>query len=171
MDKSVLIEASEYWNNHDERSIKMERAEIKQEIEKYITSHNTCGLATGFGNFVRCTPVEYSYKDKAFWIFSEGGLKFKALCENDNVCLAIFDAYKGFDTLAGMQVIGKAEVVEMWSDEYLNMLIFKNIPPQALKNMKSNLFLIKILPTRINYLCSSFKKRGFDTRQFIELDE
>ncbi|WP_341465119.1 hypothetical protein [Hydrogenoanaerobacterium saccharovorans] len=93
------------------------------------------------------------------------------MSENNNVSLAIYDSYKGFDTLAGMQVTGKAEVVEMWSDEYLNMLSFKRIPAEALKKKENPLYLIKIIPTRIDYLCSEFKKRGFSPRQHIDFSE
>ena len=171
MDKSDYEKASKHWQIREDQSVKMKRSALLLEMEKFIQSHNTCALATGFDRFVRCTPIEYSYKKNAFWLFSEGGLKFKALSENNNVCLAIYDPYRGFGSLAGMQVTGKAEIIEMWSEEYLNMLSFKKIPSQALKRMEAQLYLIKIIPTRIDYLCSEFKKQGFDSRQYIEFSK
>ncbi len=77
----------------------MPKEQLKEKIEAYIQANNTCALATGAGNFIRCTPLEYSYHDEKFWIFSEGGEKFIGLCKNENVCLAIFDKYEGFGKL------------------------------------------------------------------------
>ncbi len=48
----------------------------KKAVEEYIQANNTCALATAAGDFVRCTPLEYTYHDDCFWIFfSEGGEK------------------------------------------------------------------------------------------------
>ena len=69
-------------------------------IEEYIQCNNTCALATGYGDFIRCTPIEYSWHNDAFWMFSEGGKKFVGLEENKNVCLAIYDRYDGIKEIA-----------------------------------------------------------------------
>jgi len=167
MSKINLKEAAEFWKKRDKQSVKVERLELLHEMEKFISSHNTCALATGSRNFVRCTPIEYSYKDGAFWLFSEGGLKFRALLKNKNVCLAIFDPFTTFDTLNGMQISGTAEIIDMWSEVYLNMLEFKKIQPEALKISSNQLYLIKIKPNRIDYIYSEFRKLGFDIRQHI----
>ena len=76
------IQAADYWKQKDAQSVKMDRETLEKEVEAYIQENNTCALATGAGEFVRCTPVEYSYHDGAFWIFSEGGEKFAALKKN-----------------------------------------------------------------------------------------
>lgn len=85
--------AVNYWKEKDAKSVKMERSKLAEAVEAYIRSKYTGALATGAGDFVRCTPLEYSYHDGFFWIFSEGGEKFIALEKNSNVCLAIFDGY------------------------------------------------------------------------------
>ncbi|MDF2858701.1 MAG: hypothetical protein K0Q87_4552 [Neobacillus sp.] len=167
MSELSLKNATEFWEKQDEGSVKMERLALIQEMEKFISSHNTCALATGAEDFVRCTPIEYTYKNDAFWLFSEGGLKFRALSKNNNVCLAIFDSFTDFNSLAGMQISGKAEMIDMWSEVYLNTLAFRKINPEVLKKSGNQLYLIKIKPTRIDYLCSEFKKLGFDVRQHI----
>lgn len=146
----------------------MERKDLLTVMENYITQNNTCALATSNGNLVRCTPIEYSYVDGNFYLFSEGGLKFAALKDNKNVCMAIFDKYTGWGKLNGMQVTGIAEVVEPFSDEYINFINYKKIPLEAIKKLDNTMNLIKIIPTRIDYLCSHFKKNGYDSRQFIE---
>ena len=40
---------------------------------------------------VRCTPLEYSYHDGCFGIFTESGEKFIGLEKNKNVSLAVFE--------------------------------------------------------------------------------
>ncbi|WP_283606986.1 pyridoxamine 5'-phosphate oxidase family protein [Faecalispora anaeroviscerum] len=162
-------EAAAYWDERETETIRMEPTELLEAIEKFIVEHNTCALATGCGAFVRCTPIEYCYKDKNFWILSEGGLKFHALKGNQNVSLAIFDSFTGFNHLGGLQVTGTAEVIEPWSAEYMNWLTYKKISSEKLKKLPSTLYLIKIIPTRMDFLCSEFKQLGFDYRQHIIL--
>jgi uncharacterized protein YhbP (UPF0306 family) len=98
----------------------MDSDALQQKITDFINKHNTCALAVANGDFVRCTPIEYNYMDGSFYLLSEGGLKFKALKDNKNVCLAIYEEYKGFGKLNGLQVTGMADMVEPWSEEYLD---------------------------------------------------
>lgn len=158
-----------YWIEKDAKASQMERDALLTEIENFIMKHNTCALATGCGDFVRCTPIEYNYKDKKFWLFSEGGLKFLALEGNKNVCLAIYDSYTGFGQLGGMQITGTAELVEPWTDEYMDLLEFKKIPAEKLKKQPVTMYLIKVTPTHIDFLCSDFKKLGLASRQSLRL--
>jgi hypothetical protein len=37
-----------------------------------------------------------------------------------------------------------------------------------LGRMRSRLHLIKVVPSRIDYLCSALKERGYDPRQWLE---
>lgn len=53
--------AASYWEEKD--TVKMEKSKLIQEVEEFIASHNTCALATGCDDFVRCTPIEYTYMD------------------------------------------------------------------------------------------------------------
>ena len=101
-------------------------------------------------------------------MFSEGGLKFQALENNKNVCLAIYDHYVGFGQLGGMQISGTAEIVEPWTDEYMDLLAFRKIPVENMKRLPVTMHLIKITPDRIDFLCSEFKKNGVDPRQHLD---
>mgnify|MGYP003233165085 FL=1 len=58
-------QAAQYWNKKEK--ITMPEEALKQAVEKYIQENNTCALATGSGDYVRCTPIEYSYHDGKFW--------------------------------------------------------------------------------------------------------
>ena len=143
---------------------------LKKAVEEYIQANNTCALATAAGDFVRCTPLEYTYHDDCFWIFSEGGEKFYALEKNKNVCLVIFDKYEGFGKLKGMQVTGLASIVEPFSQEYVQAADFRKIPLKALEKMLHPMNLIKIKPKKIEFVNSDFKKDGADSRQTLVCD-
>ncbi|WP_417044545.1 pyridoxamine 5'-phosphate oxidase family protein [Dysosmobacter sp.] len=163
--------AERYWDEKDVDSVKLDRARLQAMIEDYIQRNNTCALATGTGDYVRCTPIEYSYHDGCFWMFSEGGKKFIGLARNANVCLAIFDKYEGFGKLHGMQVMGKAELVEPFNETYNAHAAFKKIPLAALQKLSSPMHLICVHPTRIDCLFSDFKELGCAPRQTLVLEE
>jgi general stress protein 26 len=157
--------AAEYWKTKDKTGAAVEKDRLRARMEEYINANNTCALATGAGDFVRCTPIEYAWHDQAFWMFTEGGEKFLALEKNKNVCLAIYDKYSGFGTVKGMQVSGTAEIIEPFSAEYIAAAAFKKIPVEALKKLPEPMYLLKIKPVRIDYLDSELKKQGFSSRQ------
>lgn len=161
--------AASYWEEKSASSVKMNRDALWAQIKKFIEKHNTCALATGCGNFVRCTPIEYTFQGGKFWMLSEGGLKFRALKNNKNVCLAVFEPYGGFGKLAGMQVSGTAELVEPMTREYLDLLALKKIPIESLAKLPHELNLICVTPARIDFLWSEFKKMGYDSRQSLKL--
>ena len=162
-------EAASYWQKKDELSVKMPADQLQKRIETFIGKHNTCALAVADGDFVRCTPIEYNFVDGRFYLFSEGGLKFKALKNNKNVCLAIYEEYQGFGKLGGMQITGVAEMVEPLSEEYLKLLAVKKIPVDIMKKLPSPMNLICVAPTIIDYLDSDLKKDGFGSRQQYRL--
>lgn len=162
-------QAAQYWIQKDNESAKLPKEQCMERVEQFIKAHNTCALATGYDTFVRCTPIEYMYVDGIFYLLSEGGLKFKALKDNKNVCLAIYSEYKNFGELSGMQVMGVAEVIEPFSDEYLKVLEIKKINVEFIRKMPHPMNLIKVVPTEIDYLDSGLKKDGYGTRQHVEL--
>jgi uncharacterized protein YhbP (UPF0306 family) len=161
--------AASYWEEKDKESVKMDSDALKKKIIDFINNHNTCALAVASGDFIRCTPIEYNYVDENFYLFSEGGLKFRALKDNKNVCMAIYDEYRGFGKLNGLQVTGIAEMVEPWSEEYLKLLAFKNIPEAAIRKLPEPMNLIKIVPKTMEFLCSDLKNKGYCSRQHLEL--
>lgn len=159
--------AAKYWKNKEQ--VEMPREELEQTVEDYIKANNTCALATGTGEYVRCTPIEYSYHDGKFWMFSEGGEKFIGLEKNDNVCLAIYDKYNGFGNLKSLQVMGEAEMIEPFSDTYKAHAECKKIPLTALEKLESPMHLICVTPVKIEVLFSEFKKNGYSSRQTLEM--
>lgn len=169
MDHEQFEQAASYWTAKEAGAKRMPEAELRQQIDDFLEKHNTCALATGSGDFVRCTPLEYAWHDGAFWIFTEGGLKFRALEHNANVSLAVFESYGGFGMLESVQVTAKAEVVDPESTEFATAADARGLPAATLGKLKESLHLLKIVPSRIDYLCSSLKERGYDVRQWLEL--
>lgn len=115
----------------------------------------------------RNTPIEYSYHDGCFWMFSEGGEKFVRLEKNPNACIAIFDKYAGFGSLKGLQVMGVANIVDPFSAEYNAHAAVKKIPLAALQKLNPPMNLIKVQLVNADFLNSDFKKDGFDSRQHM----
>ena len=161
--------AANVWIEKDQASVHMEAGALKARIEGFIKGHNTCALATASADMVRNTPIEYNYVDGFFYFFSEGGLKFRGLKENKNVGLAIFEPYGGFGQLKSLQVEGKAEMVEPFSEEYLKLMEHKKIPVEAMKKLPQPMNLIKVVPSAYDYLDSDLKKDGFGSRQHMDL--
>ena len=158
-----------YWVNKDKTSTHMEPEKLLKHIENFIKEHNTCALATSANDIVRCTPIEYNYIDGNFYLLSEGGRKFRGLYTNENVSLAIYESYQGFGELAGMQIMGKTQIIEPFSDEYNKVLEYKKIPRTAIEKMPYPMNLIKVIPTEIDFLNSKFKEEGCDSRQHLNL--
>ena len=162
--------AARYWEEKAADSVKLERGKLRSMAEEYIQANNTCALATGTGDYVRCTPIEYSWHDGSFWMFSEGGQKFIGLQKNPHVCLAIYDRYEGFGKLHGMQVMGLAELVEPFSELYSAHAARKQISLEFLRRLPSPMHLIRVRPTRMDCLFSDFKELGCAPRQTLFWD-
>lgn len=166
MTQEQFQRAAQYWKNKEQ--LAMPREALEQAVYHYINENNTCALATGTGTYVRCTPIEYSFHDGKFWMFSEGGEKFIGLAKNENVCLAIYDKYDGFGKLKSVQAMGKAELIEPFSDSYKAHAEYKKIPLAALEKLESPMNLICVTPVKMEVLFSDFKKEGYSSRQTLE---
>ena len=162
-------EQAKYWTEKEAAANGMEKEKLKEWIEAFIKERNTCALATASSDFVRCTPIEYNYLDGTFFLFSEGGLKFKGLKENKHVSLAIYDAYDGFGNLKGLQVQGKAEMIKPFLPEYIKLLDHKKIPIDNMKKLPKPMNLIKVIPESYDLLDSRLKQEGYDIRQHLDL--
>lgn len=164
-------EAARYWTKRESTSVRMPEKELRQAIDAFLETHNVCALATASSDLVRCTPLEYSYRNGRLWIFSEGGLKFHALKENRSVCLAVFNPSCDFGKIESVQVTGIARVVDPMGEEYERAAEARGLTGESLERMRTRLHLIEVTPSRIDYLCSALRKRGFDTRQWLNLGE
>lgn len=165
MTDSQFTQAQSFWTRKDETENKLDPAALYDWISSFLSAQKVLTLATGTGNYVRCTPLEYTWHDGALWIFTEGGLKFKGLKENKNVAAAVFETNASFGELKSLQIEGIAEIVDLYSDEYNAAAAFRKIPLQTLKKLPEPMWLLKITPAEITCLNSDWKKEGFGSRQ------
>ena len=145
---------------------KIDNQELIKAVDEFLNSHNTCTLATCHNNRVRSTPIEYNYFNNHLYLLSEGGEKFSNLLVNDNVSVSIYDAFTGMNSLAGMQITGKASIVDHDADEYGNVLELKGLYVDAIKALPVDMNMIKIVVDRIEFLNSKFAKDG-DAKQIL----
>ena len=162
-------EAASYWIRKDATSKAMPADDARTLVDAFLASHNTCALATGAGDFVRCTPLEYAWHDGAVWILSEGGLKFRALASNHKVCLAVYEPYSSMGQTHGLQVMGTAEVIDESDPAYTSELATKGVTPERLAALGMSIHLLRITPQSCDLLDSDLRKRGFDARQHLDL--
>ena len=90
---------------------KLSREELEKEIIQFITKHKICTLATCSGKMPRSTPVRYLNKGMTIYVFAEGGGKLTNLKKNKNISLSLYGAYRGFLSVKGLQLWGKAEII------------------------------------------------------------
>ena len=161
--------AEDFWKTKGRKEMPVD--ELKSVVEEFLRSGAVCALATGTGDYVRCTPLEYSYHDGQFWIFTEGGEKFIGLEKNKNVSLTVFEKNPNFGELKSVQVMGVAKLIEPMSEEYITHAEYKKIPVAALQKLADQgqpMHLLCISSVRMDVLFSEFKKQGYDSRQVLE---
>lgn len=158
-------QAAEFWEKRDTSGAKAPDA--RERLEAFLATRHVCALATGAGDAVRCTPIEYGWRDGAFWLFSEGGRKFACLARNPHVSLAVFDTGTEYGALHSAQIQGTATIVEPESEEFQRALSAKHIPEEAARRAGDRLHLIKVVPEEADFLDSGLRRDGYDIRQHI----
>lgn len=148
---------------------KLERDDLYYEIDKFIGLHNTCALSTGYGDYIRSTPIEYIYYKRNFYFITEGGLKFVGILQNPNVSICIYDNYKAMNKLAGLQIRGISEIIPIGTKEYYELMKQKNLTEDSLKKFHVNLNLIKVYPEKFEFMNSEFAKKGYDIKQILNI--
>lgn len=168
MEKEEYRKLISYWDN--KKSVIAPKDYVKNVIDEYILSNDTCALATSSTDYVRVTPIEYRYDKKKFYIFTEGGHKFIGLENNKNVSLTIFDKFSGFGKLQSVQVEGTAKIIDIDDSEYEYALSLRGLKKEALLKMPTKLNLIVVEIKLIDALFSKFKADGYDSRQQYTFD-
>jgi nitroimidazol reductase NimA-like FMN-containing flavoprotein (pyridoxamine 5'-phosphate oxidase superfamily) len=101
------------------RKIMMERSERqlpREELEAYIIEflqqQNMCVLCTCKDNVPRATPIEYYSEKTILYMIADPGTKIVNIGSNQNVSVGIFAPYTGWLSVKGVQITGKACVIE-----------------------------------------------------------
>jgi len=143
--------------------------EVRHHIDEFLAAHNTCTLCTGAGQHVRATPIEYAYRDGDLYLLSEGGEKFAHLMVNPHVSVAVYEPYEGMEKLAGLQLLGRVELVDEASEEYLAVLGWRGLDPKSVAALPFTLTLLRVHLERAEFLWSGFGALGYDRHQILEL--
>ena len=147
---------------------KLDNNVLRQEIDKFLLSHNTLSLTTGSSLGLRSTPIEYSFIKGNIYLFSEGGEKFAHLLLSDKVCISIYDNYTGFNKLNGMQIKGKAEILDKDAEEYLYILKEKGLSSDKISAFGIDMNIIKVIPEITEFLSSDLKKYNVSLKQILK---
>jgi hypothetical protein len=151
-------------------STAMSYTELKSYIEKFLLAHNSCALGTSYKGKVHITPLEYRYQSRHIYFISEGGEKFAGLLDNNQVSIAIYDSFRGFDNIGGMQLTGTASVSPLFSNIYFRILSMWGINLEKLKGMSALLYTIDVQLEEAIFLWSGFKKYEYETRQVFHFE-
>ena len=140
---------------------------LSEAIAAFAASHRFLALATGTGDYVRCTPVEYHYADGCFYIVSEGGMKFRSILRNNHVSLAIFENERQPDGLLDvLQVEGSVEILPGNSDiGYREASLYGN------QGNDSELFVLCVTPQSYRISSGTFVAAGYDAMQTLDAEQ
>ena len=142
------------WEKGREQGDSMPRELLEKEVENFIKVRSNCSLATGYGTYIRNTPMRYSYKNGNFLFITEGGYKFKGLILNKNVSISIFDTNNLSSNTVGMTIEGEASVTEFSEKDR--------------KITDARKFLITVVPKSIDFLNSNFTSNGYYPLQHLD---
>jgi uncharacterized protein YhbP (UPF0306 family) len=152
----------------DSFSAKAPADEVRRRLDDFLAAHNTCTLCTGAGEHVRATPIEYVYRDGELYLLSEGGEKFAHLMVNAHVSVAVYDPYRGMETLAGLQLQGRVELVAEGSESYISALHWRSLDATEVSTLPFTLNLLRVHIERAEFVWSGFKELGYDRHQVYD---
>ncbi len=144
--------------------VPLNHEKLKIAIDEFLSSHNTCTLATCHLDSVRSTPIEYSYYNGFLYLLTEGGEKFANILLNKNVSVSIYEDYNGMNNIKGMQITGHAVIIKD-DEEFDGVLEFKGLNIEFIRSMPIKMNIVKIIPDKIEYLNSQFKTNGYNAKQ------
>ena len=94
-------------------------------------------------------------------------MKFKGIIQNKTVSMSIADEYKSMKDLKGLQISGLAKIVPSFNEEYFEVFKSKGIELSALEKLPIELYLIKVIPQKFEFLNADFKKNNFNSKQVL----
>lgn len=168
--KEVVEFALDVKRIRDGLIVSMPISKLKFFVEEFLSCHNTCTLCTSFEGLIRGTPIEYTYRDGYMYFLSKGGEKFANLLMNNDVSISVYDNYENMVKLAGMQLSGKAAIVEHGSREYKRIAEMKGLNIEEILQLPMAMNIIKVKLIKAEFLYSKFKTMGFDTKQIYEFN-
>ena len=142
---------------------------LLESIEAFASAHSVMALATANEDYVRCTPVDYSYADGKFYIVTEGGMKFRSILRNNHVSLAVFENERHPDGLLDvLQVEGTVEVLP-GDSPVAHREAAARIARGGMNS--GEIFVLCVTPQRYRISSAAFAAAGFDAEQSLEPED
>jgi len=136
-------------------------------IEELIRRHKYMVLATGAGDFVRCTPSKFIYVNSVFYILTKGGMKFRAILKNRRVACVINDLENpDASEQFALQVHGVADIVPSDKEEYAEVMAMAGISEQEVRQLPEEVFVLRITPYKYRLKMESLHEKNYDIFQF-----
>ena len=138
---------------------KLSQEELKKEIINFLDENVICTLATCSNNIPRSTPLRYRNKGLTIYVFAEGGMKIKNIMENPHVSVSLYGEYSGIQSVKGLQLWGRAEIINPEDGEryreakrIVNIEGREDLKNLGIKNIRPDMKAIKIEVERARYL-------------------
>ncbi len=142
---------------------------LLESIQAFASAHRVMALATANEDYVRCTPVDYSYVDGKFYIVTEGGMKFRSILRNNHVSLAVFEGERQPDGLLDvLQVEGTVEVLP-GDSPIAHREAAARIQRGGMDS--GEIFVLCVTPQRYRISSAAFAAAGFDADQTLEAED
>ena len=149
----------DFVDNLNGKKKKLTQDELKKKIAEFLADNKICTLATCLNNIPRSTPLRYRSKDLTIYVLTEGGMKVKNIRENPSVSVSLYGDYSGFQSVKGLQIWGKAEIIEpKEGDKYrkaretINVEEREDLKKMGIKDIRPDMKIIKIETERARYL-------------------
>lgn len=142
---------------------------LKRMIADFMRTQGMCVLATCSGDEPRASAVEFFPDGTTLYVLTEGGRKIENLQKNPCVSVAIHTQFMGWDSIKGIQMTGRAEIAKAGSkafdegvEAYRKRRNLKSV------SIPSSMYIIKITPSRIEYLDTTLKAKGLPVNHVLE---
>jgi nitroimidazol reductase NimA-like FMN-containing flavoprotein (pyridoxamine 5'-phosphate oxidase superfamily) len=139
--------------------VKLTDEELKKKIGQFLDKNRICTLSTCYNNMPRSTPVRYRSNGLTIYIVTEGGGKIRNIMKNPLVSVSLFGDYSGFQSVKGLQIWGKAEIIAPNKKdshaEALKVLQLKerdDLKEIDMKDVRQDMYIIKINTQKARYL-------------------
>ena len=142
---------------------------LLESIQAFASAHSVMALATANEEYVRCTPVDYSYAEGKFYIVTEGGMKFRSILRNNHVSLAVFEGERHPDGLLDvLQVEGTVEVLP-GDSPVAHREAAARIQRGGMDS--GEIFVLCVTPHRYHISSAAFVAWGYDAEQTLDAEQ
>lgn len=153
-------------------------AQLKEQILRYLRSHNTMTLATCAGEAPWAATVFYASDDLQLYFFSAPDARHSVnLAANARVAVTVQEDYKDWRAIQGIQLEGRVELVDgiiekakamaVYARKYADVIRLFTDPASGIYHkafLKVKFY--RVIPEKVFFIDNT---QGFGKRQELEL--